>query len=457
MSVGRVEAAGGNQGERTRRRAVDRVMARHPRPAAERDDRAVLLGVGVAEPDGAFDGQPDRGELWRAVVRQALEALDDAVAPRHVDTVARGRKTGQHAVALLDHGCRRRELAVDRQAQQLEARRVVRAAQVQPGPGVADAVDLGAGVVHLGPARGAGQDVLQRRAVQRLFPLDAVVDDRERDVLSRHRHDGRAVAAVERHGRVHARAEHDAIGVGLGQAPQVGAVVHEALGPRARLPVRGEPAVEEPARIRQPLHAAAADAIDRRRHLLAGGRVDHVQRADLGAGRGQRVGDERAVGRRLERADGVRLAGGLGDRVGIDQQPFGAVERVAAIQLQLVVGGGALQVGQPAARIAVHATDDGRDLGVDLGDTGAQRVTPGQPREDRRRGIGLLLHPRLHRGVGGVLEEPVRILHRHAPVHVDDRLRRQRRRDVDAREGGRLRGRQQGDEAGKEDGRRARR
>ena len=103
-----VEAAGGNQGERTRRRTVDRVVARDAGPAAERDDRAVLLGVGVGEPDGAFDRQLDRGDLRRAVVRQALEALDDAVAARDVDAVARGDEPGQHAAALFDDGLRRR-------------------------------------------------------------------------------------------------------------------------------------------------------------------------------------------------------------------------------------------------------------------------------------------------------------------------------------------------------------
>ncbi len=199
-----VEAAGGNKGERARRRAIDRVMARHAGPAAERDDRAVLLGVGVDEPHRAFNRQFDTRELRHAVVRHALEAFHHTVAARDVDAVARRDESGQHAIGLLDHGLRIGQRSVDRQAQQLEARRVVRAAQVQPGSGEADAVDLGAGVVHLGPARGAGQDVLQGGAVQRLLLLDAVMDDREDDVPPTHRNDHRAVAAVERQ-RIRAR------------------------------------------------------------------------------------------------------------------------------------------------------------------------------------------------------------------------------------------------------------
>ena len=76
----RVEAAGGNERERAtwgprapHRPPVDGVVACDAGPAAERDDRAVLLGVGVGEPDGAFDRQFDARELRRAVVRQALE------------------------------------------------------------------------------------------------------------------------------------------------------------------------------------------------------------------------------------------------------------------------------------------------------------------------------------------------------------------------------------------------
>ena len=53
-----------------------------------------------------------------------------------------------------------------------------------------------------------------------------------------------------------------------------------------------------------------------------------------------------------------------------------------------------------------------------------------------RQGGGLGAHVRLHPGIGGVLEEAVGIVHRHAPVGVGDDLRRGRRRHFDPGEGG---------------------
>jgi hypothetical protein len=361
-----------------RSRAPERVLARRARPAAEREDRPLEARIDGGQRDGAFHRERDRLQLGLPAVRDAIEALHDAFAPRHVEALLRPVEPGHHVLARRDDRFLLR--AVERgecEARYLEARRAARGLEVEVAAAGARRLHQVRLVEDLAPLGGTLEGCLEIRDVQRPVRIDAVIDERRDQRLPRNlRHVG-AGRTLDGHVGVQAGAENRQVVRGIGEPAQVGDVVEEALGAGARLVILGEPAVEEAAAVIEPARAAPANAVDRRRHLLERGRIDDVQHADLAAGRRNRVRHEAPVERDREIVDGVRLARGLHQHLGIHEEDVLAVGLVAAIELELVVLRLAPQVEEASLRVAVQLADLRGRVGLDLLDAREELVALG--------------------------------------------------------------------------------
>src|SRR5687768_16574130 len=111
--------------------------------------------------------------------------------------------------------------------------------------------------------------------------------------------------------------------------------------------------MEEAAAVIEPDDAGAADPVHRRHHFLAAVRIDDMQRADLGAARGEAIRDVTPVGRGREAADRMRLARQFRYRLDVDQQPLLRARPLTPVELELVLLRATLQVHERATRVTM--------------------------------------------------------------------------------------------------------
>ena len=200
----------------------------------------------------------------------------------------------------------------------------------------ADQRRVGDGVVETGdatPRRGALSERGDRCGVQRELALVAVADEADRVRRAGGREHDRRGKRIQRHVGHDAGTENRAIAIRVRtDRSDVRAALEVFLALRRARRELLEAVVEQ-AVVVGPRGRPELRPVDRLAGLLAGGDLDHVQDALLGAARRDAVRDVPVVRRRREIVDReVRTARAL-DRLGIDEQALLAAEPRADVEL----------------------------------------------------------------------------------------------------------------------------